>query len=216
MLTGPAFLKFSTCICGAVRHGWVKWLCGVWSLECWFFSSVGCSGWRPWWTDGERRRWELPRGRKQEKHFHNVNTYTCIKLILLQNLFLIEGGGAKGYILYVVFGGSAALVELISIVELILTGGIGEVWHRVWRDGDVSRGGNAAAGAWRGTPWQGTEDAVNAMWQRLFYLKDESKSVSITVNVHRQIPRLEPYYVIFNIVMTSSAECIDRTCSLPT
>lgn len=83
----------------------------------------------------ERRRWrELPRGRKQEKHFHNVNTYTCIKLILLQNLFvyfLTEGGGAKGYILYVVLGGSAALVELISIVELILTGGIGEVWHRV-------------------------------------------------------------------------------------
>lgn len=84
---------------------------------------------------GERRRWrELPRGRKQEKHFHKVNTYTCIKLILLQNLFvhfLIEGGGAKGYILYVVFGGSAALGELIGIVELIFTGGIGEVWHRV-------------------------------------------------------------------------------------
>lgn len=72
--------------------------------------------------------------KRQEKHFHNVNTYTCIKLILLENLFvyfLIEGGGAEGYILYVVFGGSAALVELISIVELILTGGIGEVWHRV-------------------------------------------------------------------------------------
>lgn len=49
-----------------------------------------------------------------------------------------------------------------------------------------------------------------------FYLKDESNSGSITVSVHGQIPRSEPYYAIFNIVMTSSAECIDRTGSLPT
>lgn len=40
-------------------------------------------------------------------------------------------GGEAGYILYVVLGGSAALVELISVVELILAGGVGEVWHRV-------------------------------------------------------------------------------------
>lgn len=33
--------------------------------------------------------------------------------------------------LYVVFGGSAALVELVGVVELILAGGVGEVWHRV-------------------------------------------------------------------------------------
>ena len=51
------------------------------------------------------------------------------------------------YSLYAVFGGSTALVELISIVELILAGGIGEVWHRVREEGDVRRGGDAAAGA---------------------------------------------------------------------
>lgn len=51
------------------------------------------------------------------------------------------------YSLYAVFGGSAALVKLISVVELILAGGIGEVWHRVRGDGDVSWGGDAAAGA---------------------------------------------------------------------
>lgn len=51
------------------------------------------------------------------------------------------------YSLYAVFGGSAALVKLISVVELILAGGIGEVWHRVRGDGDVSRGGDTAAGA---------------------------------------------------------------------
>lgn len=39
--------------------------------------------------------------------------------------------GQEGHVLYVVFGGSAALVELVSIVELILAGGVGEVWHRV-------------------------------------------------------------------------------------
>lgn len=51
------------------------------------------------------------------------------------------------YSLYAVFGGSAALVELISIIELILAGGVGEVWHRVRGEGDVSRRGDAAAGA---------------------------------------------------------------------
>lgn len=51
------------------------------------------------------------------------------------------------YSLYAVFGRSAALVELVSIVELVLAGGIGEVWHRVRGDGDVSWGGNAAAWA---------------------------------------------------------------------
>lgn len=59
----------------------------------------------------------------------------------------LQGGGVILYSLYAVFGGSAALVELISIVELILAGRIGEVWHRVRREGDVRRRGNAAAGA---------------------------------------------------------------------
>lgn len=51
------------------------------------------------------------------------------------------------YSLYAVFGGSAALVELVSIVEFILAGGIGEIWHRVRGEGDVSRRGDAAAGS---------------------------------------------------------------------
>lgn len=68
--------------------------------------------------------------------------------------FLVQWGEVARYSLYAVFGGSAALVELVSIVELILAGGIGEVWHGVWGDGDVCRGGDAAAGAWRATPWQ--------------------------------------------------------------
>lgn len=54
--------------------------------------------------------------------------------------------GGEQYSLCAVFGGRAALVELVSIVELILTGGIGEVWHRVRWNRDVSWGGNAAAG----------------------------------------------------------------------
>ena len=56
-------------------------------------------------------------------------------------------GGVILYSLYAVFGGGAALVKLISIVELILAGGIGEVWHRVRGEGDVSRGSDAATGA---------------------------------------------------------------------
>lgn len=39
--------------------------------------------------------------------------------------------GGEQYSLCAVFRGRAALVELVSIVELILAGGIGEVWHRV-------------------------------------------------------------------------------------
>lgn len=39
--------------------------------------------------------------------------------------------GEMGYLLNAMFGGSAALVKLVSIVELILAGGIGEVWNRV-------------------------------------------------------------------------------------
>jgi len=60
---------------------------------------------------------------------------------------LAAGGGVILYSLYAVFGGSVALVELVSIVELILAGGIREVWHRVRGEGHVSRGGDAAAGA---------------------------------------------------------------------
>lgn len=37
----------------------------------------------------------------------------------------------QAHVLYVVFGGGAALVELVGVVELILAGGVGEVWHRV-------------------------------------------------------------------------------------
>lgn len=58
------------------------------------------------------------------------------------------------YSLYAMFGGSAALVKLISVVELILAGGIAEVWHWVRREGNVSWGSDAAAGAWWATPWQ--------------------------------------------------------------
>lgn len=35
------------------------------------------------------------------------------------------------YSLYAVFGGSVALVKLIGVIEFVLTGGVGEVWHRV-------------------------------------------------------------------------------------
>lgn len=56
-----------------------------------------------------------------------------------------EGGG--GYSLYAVFGGGAALVELVRIVEFIFAGRIGKVWHGVRGDGDESRGGDATAGA---------------------------------------------------------------------
>lgn len=59
----------------------------------------------------------------------------------------LPGGWVTLYSLYAVFGGSTALVKLISIVELVLAGGVGEVWHRVRREGDVSWGSNATTGA---------------------------------------------------------------------
>lgn len=40
-----------------------------------------------------------------------------------------QGMGAVRYSLYAVFGGSAALVKLVSVIEFILTGGVGEVGH---------------------------------------------------------------------------------------
>lgn len=52
-----------------------------------------------------------------------------------------------GYSLYAVFGGGTALVELVRIIELIFAGRIGEVWHRVRRDGDESWGGDTTAWA---------------------------------------------------------------------
>ena len=45
-------------------------------------------------------------------------------------------------------------VELVGVVELVLAGGVGEVWHGVGGEGDVGRGAQAAAGARRTTPWR--------------------------------------------------------------
>lgn len=49
--------------------------------------------------------------------------------------------------LYAVFGRSVALVKLISVIKLILAGRVGEIWHRVWGQRDVSWRGNSTAGA---------------------------------------------------------------------
>ena len=45
-------------------------------------------------------------------------------------------------------------VELVGVVELVLAGGVGEVWHGVGGERDVGRGAQAAAGARRTTPWR--------------------------------------------------------------
>lgn len=67
----------------------------------------------------------------------------------------MKGGWGGADSLHAVFGGRGALVELVGVVELILAGGIGEVWHRVRGEGDVGRGGDAAAGARRAAPCDG-------------------------------------------------------------
>lgn len=81
------------------------------------------------------------------------------KLYLLPVEFDLSSAGNRGeegwgYSLYAVFGGGTGLVELVRIIELIFAGRIGEVWHRVWRDGDESRGGDTTAWAWWTAPWQ--------------------------------------------------------------
>lgn len=59
------------------------------------------------------------------------------KLLRLQMLMLLDFYSIQAeyflllYSLYAVFGGSVALVKLIGVIEFVLTGGVGEVWHRV-------------------------------------------------------------------------------------
>lgn len=50
---------FFTCIRGAIGHGWVERLCGVWPFQSRFFITEGWGGRRPWGTDEEIERVEM-------------------------------------------------------------------------------------------------------------------------------------------------------------
>lgn len=150
-----------TCIRGAVGHGRVQRLGGVWPFQSRFVIIEGRGSRRPWGAEEEMEREEMHQeveigpAAKESKFMSRLGT----KLYLLPVEFDLcsadnrEKGGA-GYSLYAVFGGGAALVELVRIVEFIFTGRIGKVWHGVWRDGDESWGGDATAWAWWDAPWQ--------------------------------------------------------------
>lgn len=123
--------------------------------------------------------------------------------------------GGEGHVLYVVFGGSGALVELVSVVELILAGGVGEVWHRVWGDGNVGRGGDAAAGAGGPAPCRRERQSVSVVL--LLYLKKKKKLLQgfTQTGIPFLSVKVKGTWCIFNTFSASAAERIDGTCSPP-
>lgn len=110
------------------------------------------------------------------------------------------------YSLYAVFGRSTGLVKLVGIVKLVLTGGVGKIWHRVRRQRDVSRGGDATAGAWGTTPWEEGRKktthstSVDIAHRCFFEVKNSFPEPS---------PAADEQQPVFNTVIASSAERID-------
>lgn len=61
-------------------------------------------------------------------------------------LTLIHSAPPLSHLLDQALWGGAALVELVSVVELVFAAGVGELWDCAWRQVDVAGRREAAAG----------------------------------------------------------------------